>query len=95
MGLIEKEEVQKLAKLSKLSFTEEEMEALTVDMQSIVSFADMISKAEFSEKDGIEPDSLQPLREDTVLPSYPREEILKNAPTPEDGFFKLPRRNDP
>lgn len=91
--MIEKEEVKKLAKLSKLSFTEEEIEKLTVDMQSIVSFADMISKAEFAQKEGIAPDSLQPLREDTVIPSYPREEILKNAPTPEEGFFKLPRRN--
>lgn len=91
--MIEKEEVLKLAKLSKLSFTEEEIAKLTVDMQSIVSFADMISKAEFEEKEGIVPDSLQPLREDTVIPSYEREDILKNAPTPEDGFFKLPRRN--
>ncbi len=91
--MIEKEEVKKLAKLSKLSFTEQEIEKLTVDMQSIVAFADMISKAEFTQKEGIVPDSLQPLREDTVMPSYPRDEILKNAPTPEDGFFKLPRRN--
>ena len=92
--MVEREEVIKLAKLSKLTLSDEEIDRLTVDMQSIVSFADMISKAEFDESDGISIENPQPLREDLVVQSYPRELILKNAPTAEDGFFKLPRRSE-
>lgn len=92
--MVERDEVIKLAKLSKLTLSESEIDRLTVDMQSIVSFADMISKAEFDETDGISIENPQPLREDIVVESYPRGLILKNAPTAEDGFFKLPRRSE-
>lgn len=92
--MVEREEIIKLAKLSKLTLSEAEIDKLTEDMQSIVSFADMISKAEFDETDGISIENPQPLREDVVVESYPRELILKNAPTPDDGFFKLPRRSE-
>jgi aspartyl-tRNA(Asn)/glutamyl-tRNA(Gln) amidotransferase subunit C len=30
-------------------------------------------------------------REDEVKPSYPREEILKNAPSRTEFFFKVPK----
>ena len=92
--MVEREEVVKLAKLSKLTLSDEEIDRLTGDMQAIVSFADMISKAKYEEADGISANDLPPLREDVVKASYDREDILKNAPTPEDGYFKLPRRNE-
>jgi aspartyl-tRNA(Asn)/glutamyl-tRNA(Gln) amidotransferase subunit C len=31
------------------------------------------------------------LREDKVRPSYPQEEVLKNAPSKTDKFFKVPK----
>lgn len=93
-NMVERDEVVKLAKLSKLTLSDKEIDALTVDMQSIVSFADMISKAKYDEPNGIYAENLAPLREDDVIPSYDREDILKNAPTAEDGYFKLPRRSD-
>jgi aspartyl-tRNA(Asn)/glutamyl-tRNA(Gln) amidotransferase subunit C len=31
------------------------------------------------------------MREDEVEPSLPQEEVLKNAPSQEDGFIKAPR----
>ena len=92
--VVEREEVVKLAKLSKLTLSDEEIDRLTGDMQSIVSFADMISKAKYEEPDGISANDLPQLREDVVRASYDREDILKSAPTSEDGYFKLPRRNE-
>lgn len=90
--MVEREEIIKLAKLSKLTMSDEQIETLTKDMQSIISFADMIEKAKCDEPDSISISNPQPLRSDEVHSSYPREEILKNAPTPDDGYFLLPRR---
>ena len=42
--MVEREEVIKLAKLSKLNLSDEVIDKLTAEMQSIISFADMISK---------------------------------------------------
>lgn len=92
--MVEKEEIVKLAKLSKLTMSDEQIEALTVDMQSIISFADMISAASCDGPDGISIQNPPPLRSDSVGESYPREDILKNAPTQEDGYFLLPRRSE-
>lgn len=92
--MVERDEVVKLAKLSKLTLSDEEIDILTVDMQSIVSFADMISKSKYEEPNGIYAKDVAPLREDVVITSYDREDILKNAPTAEDGYFKLPRRSE-
>ena len=92
--MVERDEVVKLAKLSKLTLSDEEIDILTVDMQSIVSFADMISKSKYDEPNGIYAKDIPPLREDVVVASYDRDDILKNAPTAEDGYFKLPRRSE-
>lgn len=92
--MVEKEEIIRLAKLSKLTMSDEQIEALTADMQSIISFADMIGAADCEEPDGISIDNPPPLRSDDVGDSYPREDILKNAPTCEDGYFLLPRRSE-
>ncbi|MFA6989935.1 MAG: Asp-tRNA(Asn)/Glu-tRNA(Gln) amidotransferase subunit GatC, partial [Candidatus Gastranaerophilaceae bacterium] len=34
------------------------------------------------------------MREDVVKQEFTREEMLKNAPDEEDGFFKVPKMSD-
>ena len=92
--MIDRDEIIKLAGLSKLTLSDDEIETLTADMQSIVSFADKICNVNFYDADGICAENLQPLRDDKVTASYSQETILKNAPTSENGFFKLPRRGE-
>jgi aspartyl-tRNA(Asn)/glutamyl-tRNA(Gln) amidotransferase subunit C len=91
--MITKKEVENLAKLSKLKFTQEELENFTKDMAEIIDFADTINQnigGDFASADEnvAEWDSL---REDEVQPSLPNEEILSNADG-EDGYFVV-RRN--
>ncbi len=88
--MVTKDEIQKIAKLSKLSLTEEELEAMTHDMGEIIAFADTINAAmdEHDEFDGIS-GLANVFREDVVLPSYPRAQILKNVDGGEDGFFPV------
>lgn len=91
--MVTREEVLQIARLAKLSVPEEELEALTADMANIIAFADTINAAgsETEEFDNINNLS-NAFREDTVVPSYDRADILKNADGGEDGFFKVPRR---
>lgn len=91
--MITKEEVQRIATLAKLSFTEEELEKLTVDFSNILGYMEEINKLDLS---GVEPmthisDTVNVFREDVVVPSVSTEDALRNAPKRNDSFFKVPK----
>ena len=86
--MVTKEEIIKLAKLSKLYLSEEELDSVTADMDKIIGFADEISRAEvlddeFDNINGLE----NVFRDDEVEESFDRELILKNTKGGKDGFF--------
>lgn len=93
MAVVTKEEILKIANLSKLWVSEEELEALTRDMGEIIEFANTINAVSDSaeEFDGIHRLS-NVFRPDEVIPSYPREKILKNVDGGEDGYFSVKKR---
>ena len=93
--MVTKEEIQKIAVLSKLSVSEEELDALTADMQQIIAFADTINQAvsdgdtDFDNINGLS----NVFRADEVIPSIAQEDVLKNAPEAANGSFLVrPRR---
>ena len=84
--------VEKLAHLSRLYFTEEEMKAFTADLQNMVSFVDKLNELDTT---GVEPvlhmgDAVNALREDEVKGSVSRDEALLNSPIKDSQFFKVP-----
>ena len=92
--MITKQEVEKLAKLSKLRFTDEELESFTREMTEIIEFADTINRNVgdlTSEPEGERVMEMEQLRDDEMKPSYPNEDILSNAEN-SNGFFVV-RRN--
>ena len=92
--MITKQEVEELAKLSKLRFTDEELESFTREMTEIIEFADTINRNVgdlTSEPEGERVMEMEQLRDDEVKPSYPNEDILSNAEN-SNGFFVV-RRN--
>lgn len=91
--MVTHEEILKIANLAKLSVAPEELDGLTKDMNEIIGFADTISSvsSDVSDFDNINGFS-NVFREDTVVPSFDREEILKNAESREDGYFLVRRR---
>ena len=91
--MVTHEDVLKIAQLAKLSIREDELDALTKDMDDIIAFADTISQVseEVSDFDNINNLS-NVFREDEVTESYPREEILKNAESQDDGYFLVKKR---
>lgn len=87
------EDVIQMARLSKLFIAESELDKLTEDMNQIIAFADTINAAATDDSDFDNINGLvNVLREDVVEPSYPREEILYNAESQEDGYFLVKKR---
>lgn len=85
--------VENLAKLAKLSFDEQEKAEIKADLQEMISF---IEKLKEVDTEGVQPllhmsDNVNILREDVVKGSISREEALKNAPSSDGTFFKVPK----
>ncbi len=91
--MVSKEELINLATLAKLDISDQDVDKLLADMEKIIEFANQINSASVSD---VEFDSINNLenvyREDVVSRSYSQEDILKNAKTVEDGFFRLDNR---
>lgn len=90
---VSKEDVKHIASLSRLEFTDEELEKYTKNMADIVDFANSLASLDVS---NVEPtnhilDIKNVFRKDEVKPSYDREEILKNAPTKAGGCVSVPK----
>ena len=92
--MVTREDVLQMARLSKLYIKEEELDALTKDMDNIIAFAEAISTAQCEQTNFDNINNLTNVwREDVVVPSYDREEILKNAESQDEGYFLVKRRS--
>ncbi len=90
---ITKEQVGHVAKLAKLSISDEEKEEFSLQLEKILTYVDQLNELK---TEGIEPTSHavgleNVFREDKVQPSLPVEIALQNAPQQEKGFFKVPK----
>lgn len=90
--MITPEELRRLAQLAKLEIKDGEMDALTQQMERIVAFADTIQNADISPANETVNAAFVLLREDEVLPSLPREDVLKNAANTANGCFVARKR---
>jgi aspartyl-tRNA(Asn)/glutamyl-tRNA(Gln) amidotransferase subunit C len=94
MADITKDTVKKLAKLSSIGLSDNEIEAMTTELTAIVGFVEELQSVDI---DGVEPTfqvtGLQDaFRADEVNPvTLSREELLINAPAQQDGYIKVPR----
>lgn len=94
--MISKEDVCHIADLAKLEFSDEQLEKFTDEFAKIIEYVGQLKEVD---TEGVEPTynisaKIQPLREDVVIPSLPKEDVLKNAPEEQYGYFKLPRIMD-
>ncbi len=88
-----KEEVKHIAMLSRLTFSEEEIEKFREQLSKILDFVERLNELD---TEGIDPKfQLVPpgdtLREDVVSKSLEREEVLKNAPQTDGRYFIVPK----
>ncbi len=86
-------DVEYVAKLAKLTISEEEMDGYIKKLSSILDYMQQLQEIDTT---GVQPTThVLPLenvfRADEVRPCLPREKVLTNAPDTEDGYFKVPK----
>lgn len=87
------QEVQHLAKLAKLSFSDDELAKIAKELDEIVGYVEQLKELNI---EGIAPtshvlDLANVFREDKVEPALPVEEVLRNAPATNHCYFSVPK----
>lgn len=81
-----------LAELSKIEFTDEELEKMTKDMSDIINLMDKVQEIDASKKTyALDPVSYDDLRKDTVKESFETEKVLENAKAVKEDSFVVPK----
>ncbi len=90
---ISKEEIIHIAKLASLNLSEEEIEKYTGDMQEILEFANMINNVntEGMNETVAANEKSNVFRKDEVVNFKNRELLLQNAPSQDEGMFRIPK----
>ncbi len=91
--MITKETVQHVAKLARLELAPYEESQLTNELGAILGYVEQLAQVDVS---GVAPTAQaipvsNVVREDQLRPSLTRDEVLQNAPAPEQGMFRVPR----
>ena len=91
--MIERADVEAVARLARLQLTEPETEVLREQLSAILTYID---KLRALDTDGVEPTShavplLNVMRDDAPEPCLPADAMLANAPDRVGEFFRVPR----
>lgn len=91
--MLTREDVLKIAKLSKLEFSEEQIEKFKVDLNKILEHVEGLNKVDTT---NVEPlfnvlDLKDRVRKDEVENSNIKKEILNNAPNKDKDFIIVPK----
>lgn len=93
MADLTREDILKLAKLSKLELTDSQVEKFRVELEEIVGYVEQLQSVDVS---GLEPTNqvtglTNVMRPDEIEEYASREELLKNLPSSENGHIKVNR----
>ncbi len=90
---ISKDEIIHIAKLASLNLSNEEIDKYTKDMQDILQFANTVNNVNTDDvKETIgSAGEYNVFRKDEIKQEVSKEELLKNAPSQEDGMFRIPK----
>jgi aspartyl-tRNA(Asn)/glutamyl-tRNA(Gln) amidotransferase subunit C len=91
--VISRDEVEHIARLSRLALSEAEAERMREQLSGILAYIDKLRALDTG---GVEPTShavplLNVMREDEPRPCLTQDEALANAPDRSDSSFRVPR----
>ena len=89
MTKMTREEVLKIAQISKLEILEEEIEPIIKHLEAVLSYAERVNEIA-SDVEVPSDKKINVFREDIVVSTDP-EPILSQAPDREDDFFVVPK----
>ena len=89
---ISEEQAKHVAKLSKLTFSEDELSDFTNQLGKIIDMVELLGEVDTQ---GVPftsnvTQSINVMREDVASPGTSREELMKNVPESENGYIKVP-----
>ncbi len=84
--------IDKLARLSQLEFNSDTKAKMEDDLNKILAFVDKLNEVD---TENVEPliylnEETNKLREDEIGEHLPKERALKNAPSKDSDYFKVP-----
>ena len=93
MSNISANDVRKVAKLARLDLPEEKIATYTGQLERILDYVDQLQAVD---TDGVPATTravevVNVTREDTVVPTDVREQLLDEAPLREGDFFRVPK----
>jgi aspartyl-tRNA(Asn)/glutamyl-tRNA(Gln) amidotransferase subunit C len=85
--------VERLAQLSRLEFNEQEKVEIEQDLEKILSFMEQLNEID---TEGVEPlvyinEQVNVFREDEVIQTIDKAQLLENAPDHDENYFKVPK----
>jgi aspartyl-tRNA(Asn)/glutamyl-tRNA(Gln) amidotransferase subunit C len=85
--------VRRIAHLARIAVADDEVEHLRGELNAILAFVDQLSEVDV---EGVEPmTSVTPMemkkRPDVVTDGGIPDDVIKNAPAAQDGFFVVPK----
>ncbi|MBT8326921.1 MAG: Asp-tRNA(Asn)/Glu-tRNA(Gln) amidotransferase subunit GatC [Bacteroidia bacterium] len=91
--IIDDKRVEELAHLARLEFNEEQKTAIKSDLERIIDFCDQLKEVDTT---NVEPliyvnNEYNVFREDIVEQPLPKDKALKNAPSKDSDYFKVPK----
>lgn len=91
--MLERDDILNLAKLSRLTLSEEDLESVSTHLGNILSHMEALRGLDLKNVEpmtGVENESTV-LREDVPVPSLTPEQTFRNAPKVEDDHFVIPK----
>ena len=93
--MITVKDVEHVAKLARLELTEAEKEKFTKQLGDVLKYVEQMNEVDTT---NVKPmahafDIVNVMRDDKVVSEVSKEELLKNAPEEENGFFRVPKIN--
>ena len=90
---VNEQQVRHVARLARLALGDDEIAKMVPELNNILSWVEQLGEVD---TDGVEPltaviDNQLRLRDDVVNDGNVREDILKNAPDAQHGFFAVPK----
>ena len=90
---IEDKDVINIAKLARLKLADNELESYKKNLQEILDFADTINHVntdDIGETIGIN-ENYNVFRKDEIVQDSDKDELLENAPSQDEGMFRIPK----
>ena len=90
---VTKDDVRKVARLSRIAVPEDKLETLAGELSGIMGWIEQLNEVDI---EGVAPmtsvvEATLPMRDDVVTDGNQQDKILANAPDAREGFFAVPK----